>query len=72
MSTHIRLFYSKRLLWLYGISTILGYLMLILFINIQWNLDLRKPCEKNSEYEKGFEEISVLFNEKIFRIRKRK
>ena len=35
---------------------------------MQWNFDLRKHYySKNSEYE-----ISVLFNEKIFKIRKRK
>ena len=41
---------------------------------IQWNLDERKPHHtKNLRYETGFEEeISVLFNEKIFKIRKRK
>ena len=37
------------------------------------NLDLRKPYyTKDSEYESSFEEISLPFNEKIFKIRKRK
>ena len=43
------------------------------FLSIQWNFDLRKPhYTKNSGYEMGFEEISTPFNEKIFKIRKRK
>ena len=38
---------------------------------IQWNVDRRKHHHtKNSEYKTGFKEISVLFNEKIFKIRK--
>ena len=40
---------------------------------ISWNLDKQKPhYTKNSEYEKGFEEISVSFNKNIFKFRKRK
>ena len=42
-------------------------------IYIQWNRDLRKHHHtKNSEYETGFDEISIPFNEKIFNIWKRK
>ena len=32
----------------------------------------KTPYTKNSEYESGFEEMSVLFNEKTFKIQKRK
>ena len=43
------------------------------YIYIYRNIDLRKShFRKNSEYEACFEEISVLFNEKIPSIRKRK
>ena len=32
---------------------------------VQWHINLREPhYTKNSEYETGFEEISVPFNEK--------
>ena len=42
-------------------------------MHIEWSLDLQKPhYMKNSEYKMGFEEISVPFNEKIFKIEKRK
>ena len=37
---------------------------------VQWTLDLRKPHTKNLEYETGFEEISVLLNEKNIQITK--
>ena len=49
------------------------FLSLSPHIHIQWKLDLRKlHYTKNTEYETEFEEISVRFNEKIFKIRKRK
>ena len=40
---------------------------------IRWNLDSRKTYyTKNLEYVTSFEEISVLFNEKILKIQKLK
>ena len=45
----------------------------IFLFHIQWKLDLQKPhYTRISEYETGFKEISVPFNEKIFKIRKQK
>ena len=49
------------------------HINIFVYLYIQWDSDLRKPhYMKNSEYETGFVDISVPFNEKIFKIRKRK
>ena len=40
---------------------------------IQWNLNLGKPYyTKNWQYEMGLEKIFISFNEKIFKMQKRK